>query len=118
MGSDLFGSFAEATCAALVIGNSVASSGGWEALVFPIVVSAVGIIVCLVCSFIATHIRPVMMEKDVETALKVQLISTTILMIPAITTAAKFFLPAEFTIAATVGDETLTLSPGDAASCV
>jgi len=118
MGSDLFGSFAEATCAALVIGNSVASSGGWDALVFPIVVSAVGIIVCLICSFLATHIRPVTMEKDVETALKLQLISTTVLMIPAITSAAKSFLPEEFTIAATVGNATLTISPTDASSCV
>jgi len=118
MGSDLFGSFAEATCAALVIGNSVADSGGWDALVFPIIVSAVGIVVCLVCSFIATHIKPVKKEEDVETALKVQLISTTILMIPAVLLAADGFLPAEFTIAATVGDDVLTLSPNDAALCV
>ena len=78
MGSDLFGSFAESTCAALVIGSSIgASSGNWDAMVFPIVVSAVGIIVCLLCSFIATHISTVKMESNVEMALKVQLISTT-----------------------------------------
>merc|ERR1719223_2394631 len=118
MGSDLFGSFAEATCAALVLGSSIGLSGGWDAMVFPVAVSAVGIFVCLLCSFLATHIRPVMKEEDVENALKLQLISTTILMIPAVTMAAKSFLPAEFEIAATVGDATLSLSPGDAASCV
>ena len=84
MGSDLFGSFAEATCAALVIGNSIGLTGGWDAMVFPVVVSAVGIVVCMLCSFIATHISPVKSEAGVETALKVQLISTTVLMIPSV----------------------------------
>merc|ERR1719397_404756 len=66
MGSDLFGSFAEATCAALVLGSSIGMSGGWDAMVFPVAVSAVGIFVCLLCSFIATDLKPVKAEKDVE----------------------------------------------------
>jgi inorganic pyrophosphatase len=74
MGSDLFGSFAESTCAALVIGSSIGVSGGWDAMVFPIIVSAVGIFVCLIASFIATDIRPVKGESQVEEALKIQLI--------------------------------------------
>merc|ERR1712238_245214 len=82
MGSDLFGSFAESTCAALVLGSSIGVSGGWDAMMFPVSVSAVGIFVCLVCSFIATDIKPVKSEADVESALKLQLISTTVLMIP------------------------------------
>ena len=118
MGSDLFGSFAEATCAALVIGNTIGVSGGWDAMVFPVIVSAVGIIVCILCSFIATHIVPVRNEAGVETALKVQLISTTILMIPAVFLAADAFLPASFELAATVGDGTITLKPDEAAICV
>ena len=96
MGSDLFGSFAEATCAALVLGSSIGISGGWDAMVFPVVVSAVGIFVCLICSFIATDLKPVKSEADVESALKLQLISTTILMIPAVYLAATTFLPEEF----------------------
>ena len=66
MGSDLFGSFAEATCAALVLGSSIGMSGGWDAMVFPVSVSAVGIFVCLICSFIATDLKPVKSESDVE----------------------------------------------------
>merc|ERR1719356_1822119 len=54
MGADLFGSFAEATCAALVLGSSIGLSGGWDAMMFPIIVSAIGVFVCLLCSFIAT----------------------------------------------------------------
>lgn len=118
MGSDLFGSFAESTCAALVIGNTIGISGGWDAMVFPVVVSSVGIIVCILCSFIATHIAPVRNEAGVENALKMQLISTTVLMIPAIFLAANAFLPSEFTIAATVGKGTVNLRPNEAAICV
>jgi len=118
MGSDLFGSFAEATCASLVIGNTIGISTGWDAMVFPIVVSAVGIVVCMVCSFIATHIWPVTSESQVETALKVQLISTTIVMVPSVLLAADAFLPESFTIPATVGDDDFTLMPSEAAFCV
>lgn len=118
MGSDLFGSFAEATCAALVLGSSIGRSGGWDAMVFPVTVSAVGVFVCLICSFIATDIKPVKAEKDVEGALKIQLISTTILMIPAIYFAAEIFLPAEFSLQKTVGTGVLSLQPWQATMCV
>ena len=118
MGSDLFGSFAEATCAALVLGSSIGRSGGWDAMVFPVAVSAVGIFVCLLCSFIATDLKKVKQESDVESALKLQLISTTILMIPAVYLAAEFFLPAEFSLQATVGSGILTLQPSQACFCV
>lgn len=118
MGADLFGSFAESTCAALVIGSSIGVSGGWDAMVFPIVVSAVGIFVCLICSFIATHIKPVKGESQVEQALKIQLISTTILMVPAVYGAATFFLPESFELHSTVGDKILTLHPITASACV
>jgi H(+)-translocating pyrophosphatase len=118
MGSDLFGSFAEATCAALVIGNSIGVTGGWDAMVFPLILSAVGAVVCLLCSFIATHIYPVRSEPQVEQALKMQLISTTILMIPAVKLTADAFLPAEFQINATVGSGSITLTPLEASICV
>jgi H+-translocating diphosphatase len=118
MGSDLFGSFAESTCAALVIGSSIGVSGGWDAMVFPVAVSSVGIFVCLICSFIATHIYPVKNESHVEQALKVQLISTTILMVPAIYYASLYFLPASFDLARTVGLGSIAITPFMATSCV
>lgn len=118
MGSDLFGSFAESTCAALVIGSSIGLSGGWDAMVFPVVVSGVGVFVCLLCSFIATNIWTVKCESDVERALKVQLISTTIVMIPAVYFAAVYYLPASFDLHSTVGNEILHLTPAMATICV
>merc|ERR1719464_1426302 len=118
MGADLFGSFAESTCAALVIGSGIGISGGWDAMVFPVVVSGVGIFVCLLCSFIATNIWTVKREADVERALKVQLISTTIVMIPAVYFAAVYYLPATFDLHSTVGDKILHLKPIRAWACV
>jgi len=118
MGSDLFGSFAEATCAALVLGTSIGVTAGWDAMVFPVVVSAVGIFVCLICSFLATNIAPVKKEADVEKALKFQLISTTILMLPCIYYAAEVYLPAQFTLQGTIGNTFYTLAPWNAFVCV
>lgn len=118
MGSDLFGSFAESTCAALVIGSGIGAAAGWNAMVFPVVVSAVGLFVCLICSFIATHIRPVKSEAQVEEALKLQLISTTVLMIPAIYIASNMFLPSEFSLQSTVGTKVFSLHPWEAWLCV
>ena len=54
MGADLFGSCAEATCAALVIGaTSAAITQSPAALYFPIIISAVGIPICLITAFFA-----------------------------------------------------------------
>jgi len=125
MGSDLFGSFAESTCAALVIGASIGATttdgSGWDAMVFPIIVSGVGIWICFICSFLATHIRPVRSEEQVESALKTQLISTTLLMIPAIYLAAHIYLPKDFeipSVTSTGDDEATTYHPWQAWLCV
>jgi len=118
MGSDLFGSFAEATCAALVLGASIGKDGDWDGMMFPLVVSAVGIVVCLLCSFLATNIVPVKKEADVENALKLQLISTTILMVIAIYFTATSYLPESTEMASTVGSGTFVLLPVNAWLCV
>lgn len=72
MGADLFGSFAESTCAALVIAAQCDDllNAGWGAIMFPLIVSAAGILVCLVTSFLATHLYPVTSESRIELALR------------------------------------------------
>jgi len=117
MGADLFGSFAESTCAALVIGSSL-SDYGWSALLYPLVVSSVGIFVCLLVSFLATDVFPVRKETDVETALKLQLIASTVLMLPAVYFTSTFYLPDTFEIRAAVGDGMVSLTPVSAFVCV
>ncbi|KAF1790845.1 Pyrophosphate-energised proton pump [Phytophthora cactorum] len=73
MGSDLFGSLAEATCACLVISTQSPEiiGAGWPAVLFPLVITATGIFVSAIISFLATHVWPVKKEKDVELVLKV-----------------------------------------------
>jgi K(+)-stimulated pyrophosphate-energized sodium pump len=78
MGADLFGSCAEGTCAALVIGASaVAIANSPTALYYPILITAVGIPVCLITAFFA-KLNPD--SKSAEPALKKQLVISTVLM--------------------------------------
>jgi len=96
MGSDLFGSFGEATCAAMLIGSSSIdiAQHGWAALVFPLFISATGIVVCMLVSFVATDVRPVQKEEDVEAVLKVQLGLTSLVMTAVLYPVATWALPA------------------------
>mmetsp|Transcript_3482 Transcript_3482/g.13920 ORF Transcript_3482/g.13920 Transcript_3482/m.13920 type:complete len:764 (+) Transcript_3482:128-2419(+) len=119
MGSDLFGSFAEATCAALVVAaqsGSLIAQGGWAGLMFPVAISGGGILVCLVCSFIATHIQPVKKEVDIEKVLKVQLGATTILLTAVVYILAYIFLPSKFQIQAVSGT-VINFTPTKAWGC-
>merc|ERR1711871_500517 len=99
MGSDLFGSFAEASCAALVISASSPelASVGTASFMFPLLVSAAGIVVCMLTSFVATHVQTVAAHKDVEGVLKVQLFVSALLMSLATLPLAYGFLPNKFT---------------------
>ena len=51
MGSDLFGSFAEATVAALVVSGQSKEMCLGANYLYPLVISAVGILVCLFSTF-------------------------------------------------------------------
>ena len=54
MGSDLFGSFAESTCACLVISASSPEIVECNAFFYPLMISAAGIVVGIFTSFLAT----------------------------------------------------------------
>lgn len=96
MGSDLFGSFAEATCAALVISTTSPDLVASKALYYPLMISAFGILVGIVTSFLATHVLAVDEASQVERSLKAQLIVSTLLMTPLLYLAAVWCLPAHF----------------------
>ncbi|CAM9250977.1 unnamed protein product [Laminaria digitata] len=119
MGADLFGSYAEATCAALVIAATCPDlvEAGWSAIVFPMEVSAAGLLVCLVASFLSTDFFPVKEEKDIEWSLKMQLVVTTVVMVPVTYFLAAAFLPASFEIAAMNGT-LISTGATDAFVCV
>jgi len=93
MGADLFGSLAESTCAALVIG-AVAFATNLEALLFPILISAVGIPASLLTMFSAR----VSEEKDVAPVLKRLLIISTVLSAIAVFFVTMWALPESFEI--------------------
>jgi len=84
MGSDLFGSFAEATCACLVISATSPELVASRAFLFPLMISAAGIFVGILVSFVSTHFYSVSNKDQVEKSLKLQLILTTLLMTPAL----------------------------------
>lgn len=84
MGADLFGSLAEATCAALVVGaTSTNLIEKPDAMMFPLVITAVGILVSFVTQFFATNFRRVTFD-SVESTIKWQLIISSLLMSAAI----------------------------------
>jgi Na+/H+-translocating membrane pyrophosphatase len=76
MGSDLFGSFAESTCSALILASvsSMGKTHDYTALLYPLVLSASSIMVCLVTSLLATTLMPAREEGAVQGTLKVQLV--------------------------------------------
>jgi K(+)-stimulated pyrophosphate-energized sodium pump len=75
MGADLFGSVAESTCAALVIG-AVAFATNPAALLYPLLITALGIPIAL----FATLFARARTERAVEPALKRTLIVSSLLM--------------------------------------
>lgn len=70
MGADLFGSLAESTCAALVVGaTSTELVNTTDALYFPLMVTSVGILVSFVTTFFATNFTTARMD-NVESIIK------------------------------------------------
>jgi K(+)-stimulated pyrophosphate-energized sodium pump len=93
MGADLFGSCAESTCAAMVI-SAVAFSGMVDALLYPILISAIGIPV----SFLTLMMVKVNSEDQVGPALKKMLIISSVLMAIVMFFVTKWMIPASFQI--------------------
>lgn len=100
MGSDLFGSYAESSCAALVVA-SISSFGiehDFTAMCYPLLVSSVGILVCLLTTLFATDFFEIKHVDEIQTALKRQLIISTILMTAGVAVVSFIGLPTSFTI--------------------
>jgi len=93
MGSDLFGSFAESTCAALVVSGTSAELINGPEFLYPLVLSATGIIVCIITAFFATNVMKVEKEEDISHTLSWQLYISTALLLPTIFLVSYYFLP-------------------------
>ncbi len=97
MGADLFGSVAESTCAAMVIGATAFAYVPDEnlrlsALLFPLFVSGIGIVASLLS---LPFVRP-KTEAKVEGALKMALIVSTLLMLVGLYFPTMMLIPHEF----------------------
>ena len=90
MGADLFGSCAESTCAALVIGAIVFTS--ISALLYPVLVSALGIVACLV-TFLFVRMGK---SNNVEGTLKRGLIISSLIVAIALYYLTLQWLPSTF----------------------
>jgi K(+)-stimulated pyrophosphate-energized sodium pump len=93
MGADLFGSCAESTCAAMVI-SAIAFAGNVDALLYPIVISAIGIPVSLITILLVR----VNTEAQVGPALKRMLIISSVIMAAVMYFVTDMLVPAEFVI--------------------
>lgn len=93
MGADLFGSCAESTCAAMVI-SAIVFQGNIDALLYPILISAVGIPISLLTMFFVK----VKTEDDVSPALMKLLIISSVLMAIAMYFVTAAVIPAEFVL--------------------
>lgn len=98
MGSDLFGSLAESTCAGLVVSGTSQELCADYSFLFPLVLSASGILACIITSFFATNIMSVKEKQNIEKTLKFQLVISTIILIPTIIILCLTILPKEFII--------------------
>ena len=104
MGSDLFGSFAEATAAALAISASAESMliEDGAALFYPLNITAFGLVGCFLTSIFATHIMDVDQNSKIEYVLKMQLLISSLILTPCLYLAATLTLPPTFNLGLTV----------------
>lgn len=97
MGSDLFGSFAEATCAALVIASSSPELNSNIAhVLFPLTITGTGIIVSLLVSLLVYCTK--ITKHNIELTLKIQLIVSTVIMIGVFAGLCAWLIPETFTL--------------------
>jgi len=116
MGSDLFGSLAESTCAALVVsGTSIDLIRHPDALLFPLTVTASGIIASWL-SVLLAHIETVNVE-NVQRILKFQIGASTVIMTAAVVPAVHI-LPETFVFLGGAQAEPLTVQRWNAYGCI
>ena len=107
MGADLFGSFAEATCAAFLLLAEACKPNGKSfvdqltysdimsgQLMFPLLLSSVGVVVGLVSILIVRFGFPVKTLPQIERSLKILLLVSTVLMTPVVIVLALACYPA------------------------
>ena len=116
MGSDLFGSLAESTCAALVVSStSIDLITTPDALYFPLMITAAGIIASFI-SVLFVHVTTVTSE-NVQFVLKMQILLSTLFMTIIVFPCTKV-LPADGFVLQIEGDEDKTVTQMEVFGCI
>ena len=130
MGADLFGSFAESTCAAFLLLADACIPAGKDdfstvytysdimsgQLMFPLLVSSCGVVVGLMSILIVRFAFPVTTLPQIERSLKILLLVSTALMTPVVLALAGAAYPQDFEI--TDGKNTYVMKWWQAATAV
>ncbi|CAN4110973.1 unnamed protein product [Withania somnifera] len=99
MGLDLFGSYADSWAALFVASmSSFDSSHDYSAMSYPLIISSMGIVVCLITTLFATDMFEIKKVTEIEPSLKRQLLISSVLVTIGIAFVSFFTLPSEFTI--------------------
>jgi inorganic pyrophosphatase len=99
MGADLFGSMAESLTAALLVGATSPELLNQGCYYYPLLLIAFGIGVCVITSFFAfIFAGRIKTYWGLEWTIKLQLIISTLLLIPAIVLTSIYCLPAKYNI--------------------
>jgi len=107
MGADLFGSFAEATCAALVIAaSSNLPQYGLTSMLYPVILSSSGIAVGIVTMVIISSTCPVDDLPQIEKVLKYILTVSTLIQTPVAIAVTYYVMPPSFYVDAEHPDVT------------
>ncbi len=62
--------------------SSLGTSHSWTAMSYPLLLTASGIVVCLLTTLLATDLKPARVVDEIESTLKNQLIVSTAIMTP------------------------------------
>jgi H+-translocating diphosphatase len=111
MGADLFGSFAESTCAALVFistNHDLINYKHGQALYFPMLLSAFGILACILTSIYGIYFYEVNEASKIETALKLQLTISTILILVSVPIASTLTMPNKWNVGPSRSDPSVS----------
>ena len=112
MSADLFGSFAESTCAALVLSSTTLVGTGESDcqffisnFMFPLNLIAFGIFICIFVSVLSTDCMDVTTLSKVERTLKLQLFFSTLLLLGVIALVAYISYPEDFKMMDSMEDD-------------
>lgn len=99
MGSDLFGSLAESTCASLLVASTSSELTSSAGFLYPLLISSTGILTCIITVIIAfSYSSKIKQYESLESTIKWQMIISTLLIIPCVYLASVQLLPHSYNI--------------------